>query len=125
MQCERLIKMIKSWYLSVREETMAPARMVSFIEQHATTCEICLQDPILKEEIAKITELVLPESKIPKAIRQQNSLDDDEISDLEDDSFADNEDETDDEGLVDDEEEEDIEEIDPEEDEFLEDGDED
>ncbi len=52
---------------------MAPARMVSFIEEHAETCEICLQDPDLKEEIAKITEMVLPESKIPKAVRQQNS----------------------------------------------------
>jgi len=50
---------------------MAPARMVSFIEQHAERCEICLQDPDLKEEIAKITEIVLPESKIPKAIRQK------------------------------------------------------
>ena len=52
---------------------MAPARMVSFIEEHAETCEICMQDPDLKEEIAKITEMVLPESKIPKAVRQQNS----------------------------------------------------
>ncbi len=73
MQCERLIKLIKSWYVHVREETMAPARMVAFIEQHAETCDECLKDPDLQEEIAKITELVLPESKIPKAVRQQNS----------------------------------------------------
>ncbi len=72
MQCERLIKMIKLWYTHVRDETMAPARMVSFMEQHAESCDICLQDPDLKAEIAKITELVLPESKIPKAIRQKN-----------------------------------------------------
>ena len=72
MQCERLLKMVKLWYTHVREETMAPARMVSFMEQHAETCDICLQDPDLKEEIAKITELVLPESKIPKAIRQKH-----------------------------------------------------
>lgn len=72
MQCERLLKMVKLWYTHVREETMAPARMVAFIEQHAETCDICLQDPDLKEEIAKITEIVLPESKIPKAIRQKN-----------------------------------------------------
>ncbi|MBU1567995.1 MAG: hypothetical protein KJ630_20520 [Proteobacteria bacterium] len=114
--------MIKSWFLSVREETMAPARMVSFIEQHAATCEICLQDPDLKEEIAKITELVLPESKIPKAIRLQNGLDED--TDLEDDIFSEN-DEGDDSLTVDDDEEEDIEDIDQEEDKFLEDGDED
>lgn len=72
MQCERLIKMTKSWYLHVRDETMAPARMVGFIEEHAQSCEICIKDPDLKEEIAKITELILPESKIPKAVRQQN-----------------------------------------------------
>ncbi|WP_457575291.1 hypothetical protein [Desulfomarina sp.] len=64
--------MIKLWYTHVRDETMAPARMVSFMEQHAESCDICLQDPDLKAEIAKITELVLPESKIPKAIRQKN-----------------------------------------------------
>ncbi len=121
MQCERLIKMIKSWYLSVREETMAPARMVSFMEQHATTCEVCLQDPTLNEEIAKITELVLPESKIPKAIRQQSSLDDDDdVIESEDDSFVDDNSEENDESLAD----EDPEEIDPEE-EFLEDEEED
>ncbi len=122
MQCERLLKMIKSWYLSVREETMAPARMVSFMEQHATTCEICLQDPNLKEEIAKITELVLPESKIPKAIRQQSSLDDDDI-DSEDDSYVEDGEEVEEESS---EDEADIEELDPEEmDEFLEDDEED
>jgi len=51
---------------------MAPARMVSFMKKHAKSCEVCLQDADLKEEIAKITEIVLPESKIPKAIRQKN-----------------------------------------------------
>ncbi len=122
MQCERLIKMIKSWYLSVRDETMAPARMVSFMEQHAATCEVCLQDLSLKEEVAKITELVLPESKIPKAIRQQTSLEDDN-SVSEDDSFVESE-EINDESLTEDDEV-DTEEIDPEEDEFLEDEDDD
>jgi hypothetical protein len=109
MQCERLIQMIKSWYIHVREETMAPARMVSFMEKHAETCDICLQDPDVKEEIAKITEIVLPESKIPKAVRQQNqaSDDDDEEQDDQDDSESDddeNEDDDEDEDLdVDDE----------------------
>ncbi len=122
MQCERLIKMIKSWYLSVRDETMAPARMVSFMEQHAATCEVCLQDLSLKEEVAKITELVLPESKIPKAIRQQTSLEDDN-SVSEDDSFVESE-EINDESLTEDDGV-DTEETDPEEDEFLEDEDDD
>ena len=50
---------------------MAPARMVSFIEKHAAECDICLEDPDLQEEIEKITEMILPESKIPKAVRMQ------------------------------------------------------
>lgn len=107
MQCERLIKMIKSWYLHVREETMAPARMISFIEKHAASCDICRSDPDLKEEITKITELILPESKIPKAIRQKNSVDDDIDSDDEDDSDSaddtDVEEDTDDDESLDDE----------------------
>ncbi len=71
MQCQRLIKQIKAWYLHVSNETMAPARMVAFIEKHALECDICREDPDLQEEIEKITELVLPESKIPKAVRMQ------------------------------------------------------
>ena len=71
MQCERLIKQIKGWYIHVSNETMAPARMVSFIEKHAAECDICREDPDLPEEIEKITEMILPESKIPKAVRMQ------------------------------------------------------
>jgi len=71
MQCQRLIKQIKSWYIHVSNETMAPARMVAFIEKHALECDICREDPDLQEEIEKITEMVLPESKIPKAVRMQ------------------------------------------------------
>jgi len=102
MQCERLIKMTKSWYLHVRDETMAPARMVGFIEKHAQSCEICLNDPDLKEEIAKITELILPESKIPKAVRQQNLRDaeaeqEEEDAENEEDTENDDEDEDKDE----------------------------
>lgn len=87
---------------------MAPARMVSFMEQHIESCDICQADPDLKEEVAKITELVLPESKIPKAVRQQNSK-------LKAEEEAEEEDETpEDENLdsnpddIDDEEEEEL-----------------
>jgi len=90
MQCERLIKLIKSWYIHVQAETMAPARMVSFMKKHAKSCEICLQDPVLKEEIAKITEIVLPESKIPKAIRQKNEQTALEESDTVDEGSSEN-----------------------------------
>ncbi len=93
MQCERLIKMIKSWYIHVREETMAPARMVSFIEEHAANCDVCRKDPDLPEEIKKITELVLPESKIPKAVRMKDSEDEEEEEDIDSDEVTDEEEE--------------------------------
>jgi len=51
---------------------MAPARMVAFMERHVDECPVCQQDPDVRDEIAKITEIVLPESKIPKAVRMQN-----------------------------------------------------
>jgi gas vesicle protein len=107
MQCDRLIKQIKSWYIHVKDETMAPARMVSFIERHIETCDVCLNDPDLKEEVAKITELILPESKIPKAVRQQNSdtEPDDEDEEEVEDEVEDEEDEV--ESIEDDEEDED------------------
>jgi len=75
MQCERLIKQIKTWFLHVQNETMAPARMISFIENHASHCDTCLADPDLQAEISRITEIVLPESKIPKAVRLQQEQD--------------------------------------------------
>ena len=69
MQCERLLKLAKQWYLHVKDETMAPARMVQFIKQHVAGCPICQRDPDIQDEIDKITEIILPESKIPKAVR--------------------------------------------------------
>jgi hypothetical protein len=91
MQCERLIKLVKSWYVSVREETMAPARMVSFIEKHVATCSVCQEDPDIKDEVAKITEIILPEAKLAKSIRQPEDFDD---------SFEDDDLPTDDEEVV-------------------------
>ena len=69
MQCNRLLNLSKQWYLHVRDETMAPARMVQFIKQHVTGCPICQEDPDIQDEILRITEIILPESKIPKAVR--------------------------------------------------------
>jgi len=69
MQCERLINLAKSWYISVKDETMAPARMVQFIKQHVSGCPLCQEDPDIQDEIVRITEIILPESKIPKAVR--------------------------------------------------------
>ena len=66
MKCDRLISLIKNWYLKVQEEAMAPARMVDFMEKHISQCEECLADPDVRQEADKIREIVLPPSKAPK-----------------------------------------------------------
>jgi hypothetical protein len=96
MQCERLIKLIKTWYLNVRDETMAPARMISFIEQHVANCNVCQKDSDIHDEVTKITEIVLPESKIPKAIRS-SQFEEDDLDDLEDEGIIDDDAEGDEE----------------------------
>ena len=60
---------MKDWYLHVQEETMAPARMMQYADKHIKYCETCQQDIELAEEIEKIRDFVLPESKIPKSER--------------------------------------------------------
>ncbi len=98
MQCERLTKLAKSWFAHVRDETMAPARMISFMEQHADECDICYKDPDLKDEIAKIKELILPESKIPKAVRaKEEEVEEEEAEDHDNDNEDDEDDDHDDE----------------------------
>ena len=84
MQCERLLQLTKQWYLHVKDETMAPARMVQFIKQHVTGCPICQEDPDIESEIVKITEIILPESKIPKAVRLKQEAEEAERQELED-----------------------------------------
>ena len=80
MQCNQLIRLIKGWFLHVKDETMAPARMMQFIDEHVKECETCREDLDLPEELEKIREFVLPESKIPKAYRAQNKTPTPEIS---------------------------------------------
>ena len=89
MQCDRLIKLTKSWYLHVRDETMAPARMIAFMQKHAEECPICQNDPDLEDEIAKITEMILPESKIPKAVRMQQEDEEPDDEEYEEDETND------------------------------------
>jgi len=81
---------------------MAPARMVSFIEAHAAECPVCQDDPDLQAEIEKITEIVLPESKIPKAVRLQQEQDDIDSSDEYDEEETDTSDDDDDDDSDDD-----------------------
>jgi len=86
MRCQRLIALIKTWYISVKEETMAPARMVSFMEKHIKDCPVCQEDPDVRDEAEKIADFVFPEAKQLRAMALEAAADDDES---DDDDFAD------------------------------------
>ena len=118
MQCQRLLQLTKQWYLHVKDETMAPARMVQFIKQHVAACQICQVDPEIEGEIVRITEIILPESKIPKAVRLKQEAEDAERQELEEeDEENEGEDEDDEEDTDDDSEESDDDELTEEDDE--------
>ena len=90
---------------------MAPARMVAFMEKHISQCEECIADPDVKLEAAKIREIVLPPSKVPKpkVVRTSKDADEDEEEYEEDETSADeDEDEDIDTDDEDDEDEDDL-----------------
>jgi hypothetical protein len=109
MKCDRLIFLVKNWYLKVQEEAMAPARMVAFMEKHISQCEECLADPDVKQEAEKIREIVLPPSKVPKpkVIRATKDAGDDD-EEYEDEDEGENEDEDEEVSEDDDDEDEDF-----------------
>lgn len=71
MECERLNRLVRSWYVQVQEEALAPARMVEFMEKHLQGCATCLADPDVRSEVKKITDIVLPPSKQIKQIKEE------------------------------------------------------
>ena len=87
MECEQLIRLIKDWYVRVKQETMAPARMMQFVDQHVKGCRVCQTDLLLPEEVEKIRDFILPEAKIPKAVRSSDDSSTPEISPEEDDEM--------------------------------------
>ena len=84
---------MKDWYVHVQEESMAPARMMQFTDKHILNCETCQQDTELAEEIEKIRDFILPESKIPKSKSKEEDEATPEIS--PDEENAENDDEED------------------------------
>ena len=92
MECNRLQKLIKNWYMQVQDESMAPARMVEFMRNHIAECLTCLADPVIEGEIKRITEVVLPPSKIPKAVRREEQKQDETDDDVDDDETEDEDD---------------------------------
>ncbi|PIE56017.1 MAG: hypothetical protein CSA34_06290 [Desulfobulbus propionicus] len=107
MECNRLVRLMKDWYLRVKQETMAPVRMMEFVERHIADCAVCQIDPDLSAEVDKIRKFIVPESKIPKAIRDQEDEATPEIS-PDDKELDNNTDENEDDDL----EEEDLDDID-------------
>ena len=75
MECERFKRLLKTWYLQVQDEALAPARMVDFMEQHISECPTCIMDPEAKSDMAKIITLVLPQDKLKPASRSKKSED--------------------------------------------------
>jgi len=102
MDCERLQNLIKSWYAQVQDEALAPARMVAFMQKHIAECSICLLDPVVKQEVEKISAFVLPPSKIPKALKEAGEEETEEEEEAETEEV---EDETDEDEEVEDEDE--------------------
>ncbi len=116
MECQRLNKMIRSWYMQVQDETLAPARMVEFMEKHVRSCDDCLMDANIREELKKIIAIVLPPSKMTKAPKSVAAeapempvptpakalVEDDEDEDESDDSESDDDSDDIDEDLDDD-----------------------
>ncbi|NLZ17209.1 MAG: hypothetical protein GX087_05685 [Desulfobulbaceae bacterium] len=94
MECEQLIRLIKEWYLQVKQETMAPARMMRFVDQHVKNCPTCAKDLMLSEEVEKIREFIFPESKIITPIQVETADKEDSDAEQDDDEYSsDNEDE--------------------------------
>lgn len=98
MECERFKRLLKTWYIQVQSESLAPARMVDFMENHVTDCPVCLMDPSAKKDIAKIITLILPQDKLRQTPKSTDEADPDELSDEADDTG----DSSDDEDVVDD-----------------------
>jgi hypothetical protein len=87
MECEQLIRLIKDWYLRVKQETMAPARMMQFVDQHVKGCRTCQADLLLPEEVGKVRDFILPEAKATKTVRASDESSTPEISPNEDDEL--------------------------------------
>jgi len=66
-----LVRLVKSWYLQVKDEALAPARMVDFMEKHIAECPVCLVDDEVRAEVNRITRIILPPSKMPKVKQEE------------------------------------------------------
>ena len=118
MECERFKKLLKSWYIQVQNESLAPARMVDFMENHVADCPLCLMDPDAKKDIAKIITLILPQDKLRQTVRSGQGADQDDLIDEADDTSETVEDEEEEEVVEEEEEETSLKDGEAEDDEF-------
>lgn len=65
MRCARLKSLAREWFQKVREDALAPARMMEFIHRHIRGCPICQNDPDLPQEVEKIREFIRAPEVIP------------------------------------------------------------
>lgn len=112
MECERFKKLLKSWYIQVQDEALAPARMVHFMEGHLEDCPVCMMDPEAHKDVKKIITLVLPQDKlkvVSRSSRKTDTVDDDEDPDVVEEESTDEDEVEDDDSTDDDEEVDEIE----------------
>ncbi len=74
MQCNQLFRLIKEWHNHVSRDTMAPARMMQFIDNHVKQCDICSEDKGLAQEIEVVKEHVMPREDLAKVSRSVQDL---------------------------------------------------
>ncbi len=73
MECDRFKRLLKTWYVQVQDEALAPARMVELMENHISECSTCLMDPDARKDMEKIITLVLPKDKLSPPSRSNRS----------------------------------------------------
>lgn len=115
MECDRFKRLLKSWYVQVQDEALAPARMVELMENHISECPTCLMDPEARKDMEKVITLVLPKDKLvppsrsnraaetaaddsghDDSVDDEENIDNDENDDDDDDDDIDDEDDDDD-----------------------------
>ncbi|WP_297058394.1 hypothetical protein [Thermosulfurimonas sp.] len=79
MQCKRLRTLAREWFLKVREDALAPARMMEFIHRHVRQCSTCQADPDLPQEIEKIREFIRAPEVIPSIQEISEDLEEEKV----------------------------------------------
>lgn len=112
MECERLIKLVKNWYLQVKDEALAPARMVAFMKKHVDECPVCMVDDGVAQEVDRISRIILPPTKVPKPSKDEDDEQDEDIADDDEQGEEDTDDTDDSDDDTDDEEELEVDDVD-------------